>query len=34
MDPGEVGAILEPVQERVEGASEQLFESATGPSKS
>lgn len=34
MDPGEAGVTLEPAQEHVEGASKQLFESATDQSKS
>lgn len=34
MDPGEAGLTLEPAQEHVEGASRQLFESATDQSKS
>lgn len=33
MDPGEVGVNLECAQEHVEGASKQLFESATDQSQ-
>lgn len=33
MDPGEAGVTLEPAQEHVEGASKQLFESATDQSQ-